>query len=64
MEVKYQFLGIEYEIIGERKEQLLRDFQYLEEIRDFKTINNRIINGTLWGWLKVIKNGKKESKNI
>jgi len=53
--MKYTFRGKTYEILGERKEQLLRDFQHCEEIRDYGTISNRIINGLKWNWLKELQ---------
>lgn len=55
------YRGKTYEIITEktdidddegRGEQILRDFEYCLEKRDYTTIKNRIINGTTWGWLK------------
>jgi hypothetical protein len=54
--MRYLFGGIYYEILDERKEQILRDFQYLEQIKDYQTIKNRITNGVLYSWLKVVKN--------
>lgn len=54
--MRYLFGGIYYEILGERKEQILKDFQYLEQIKDYQTIKNRITNGVLYSWLKVVKN--------
>jgi hypothetical protein len=56
--VTYKHKGIEYEIVGESAERLLSDFKYCESIGDWKTIQNRIINGTMWGWLKKINNDK------
>ena len=54
--MRYLFGGIYYEILDERKEQILKDFQYLEQIKDYQTIKNRITNGVLYSWLKVVKN--------
>ena len=54
--MRYFFGGICYEILDERKEQILKDFQYLEQIKDYQTIKNRITNGVLYSWLKVVKN--------
>lgn len=53
--MKYTFRGKTYEIIGDRKEQLLRDFEYCEEIKDYGTISNRIINGLKWNWLRELQ---------
>jgi len=53
--ITYTFQNKTYEILGERKEQLYNDFMHCEEIKDYVTIKNRIINGTMWGWLKEIK---------
>ena len=55
--VTYTFKGITYEIIEEpqRANQLLVDFLWCEETKDWVTIKNRITNGLLWGWLKEIK---------
>lgn len=50
--VTYKHKGIEYEIVDERKDILLSDFLHCESIGDWKTIQNRITNGTMWGWLK------------
>jgi len=59
--LEFSYKGKTYEIIKEetdregdegRGEQLLRDFEYCLEKRDWTTIKNRIINGTTWGWLK------------
>jgi len=60
--VTFKWLDKTYEILGERKEQLLRDFQHCEEIKDYGTINNRIIKGTKWGWLKDLNNLKQTNK--
>ena len=59
----YTFKGIQYEILSEitdkddegRANQLLRDFHWCEEKKDWVTIKNRINNGLLWGWLKEIE---------
>ena len=37
-----------------RDEQILIDFKYCEEKRDYQTIENRITNGLQWGWLTEI----------
>lgn len=62
--VTYTFKGITYEIIEEpqRANQLLVDFLYCEETKDWTTIKNRITNGTMWGWLREVED-KKELKN-
>lgn len=54
---KYTHKGISYEIIDEdkREEHILRDFMYCESIGDWTTIKNRIIGGTIHGWLKKIE---------
>lgn len=58
--VTFTFRGKTYEIVSDdsmrTSEDLLRDFEYCVEKGDWKTIENRIINGTTWGWLKEIKN--------
>lgn len=58
--VTFTFRGKTYEIISDdsmrTSEDLLRDFEYCVEKGDWLTIENRIINGTTWGWLKEIKN--------
>ena len=51
----YTHKGIAYEILDERAEQLLKDFLHCEKIGDWRTIKNRIINGTMWGWLKEVE---------
>lgn len=60
----YHFRGKTYEIVEEelnkngedpmRAQQILDDFQFCEEKSDYKTIENRILGGTTWGWLKEI----------
>lgn len=57
----YQFKGIKYKIIEDkfkddpqRPKQLLIDFKHCEKAGDWVTINNRITNGLLWGWLKEV----------
>lgn len=60
----YHFRGKTYEIVEEelnkngkdpmRAECILRDFLFCEEKGDYKTIENRILGGTTWGWLKEI----------
>jgi len=62
----YTYKGKGYEILSHitdkddkgRANQLLRDFLWCEAKGDWKTIENRISNGLLWGWLKI-----KEEKN-
>lgn len=51
----YTHKGIAYEIIDERAEQILKDFLHCEKRGDWRTIKNRIINGTMWGWLKEVE---------
>jgi hypothetical protein len=51
----YTHKGIAYEILDERAEQILKDFLHCEKIGDWKTIKNRMINGTMWGWLKEVE---------
>jgi hypothetical protein len=55
--VYYTYKGKTYEIISEDVPplQLLNDFKHCESIRDWVTINNRIIGGLTWGWLKEVK---------
>lgn len=59
--LEFSYRGKTYEIITEktdregdegRGEQILRDFEYCMEVRDWTTIKNRILSGTTWGWLK------------
>jgi hypothetical protein len=54
---EYTHKGITYEIIDgdKREEYILRDFMYCESIGDWNTIKNRIIGGTMHGWLKEIE---------
>jgi len=58
--VTFKFKGKTYEIISDdtqrTSEDLLRDFEHCLKVRDYQTIENRIINGTTWGWMKEIKN--------
>ena len=54
MKVTYTYKGKKYEILGGRKEILLSDFKYCESIGDWRTIQNRITNGIMFGWLKEI----------
>lgn len=54
--VKYKFKGIEYEILSEDAHRIFSDFKYCEEIGDYKTIQNRITNGVMYGWLKTKQN--------
>ena len=54
----YTYRGTEYIVIGDSDkdtERLIQDFKYCESIYDYKTIDNRIINGIKWGWLKHVK---------
>ena len=51
----YKFKGNEYEILDEDAHRILSDFKYCEEIGDYKTIQNRITNGVIYGWLNKIK---------
>jgi len=54
----YTYRGTEYIVIGESDkdtERLIQDFKYCESIHDYNTIDNRIINGIMWGWLKQVK---------
>ena len=51
----YTHKGIAYEILDERAEQILKDFLHCEKKGDWRTIKNRIINGTMWGWLKEVE---------
>jgi hypothetical protein len=64
----YTYKGKRYEIVREecdspdqpnRADGLLRDFLYCESKGDWDTIKNRIINGTMWGWLKEIGEDEK-----
>jgi hypothetical protein len=65
----YTYRGKSYKILSSitnkdgdtnRDEQLLSDFIYCEEKRDWDTIGNRISNGLKWGWLKEIEKNEKE----
>ena len=47
-----------------RDEQILIDFKYCEETRDYQTIENRITNGLQWGWLTEITNSSIESSSM
>ena len=58
----YTHKGIAYEIIDERAEQLLKDFLHCEKRGDWSTIKNRIINGTMWGWLKEVESKEEEKR--
>ena len=57
------YRGKKYQILSEvtdvndvgRAEQLLRDFHYCVEVKDWDTIGNRITNGLKWGWLREIE---------
>ena len=55
----FEFGGKKYSIHTdegeERDEQILIDFGYCMEKRDWTTIRNRITNGLMWGWLTEIK---------
>lgn len=50
----YKFRGKEYQIIDERGEGIKQDFLYCESIGDWKTIENRIVNGLLYKWMVAI----------
>lgn len=54
--VYYTYKGKTYEITSTDVSplQLLRDFQHCQTIGDWVTIENRIIGGTTWGWLKEV----------
>jgi len=58
--VTFTFKGKTYEIVSDdsmrTSEDLLRDFEYCLEVRDYQTIKNRITGGLMWGWMKEIKN--------
>ncbi len=58
--VIFKFKGKTYEITSNdnyrSNEDLLRDFEYCLEVRDYQTINNRITNGLKWGWMEELKN--------
>jgi hypothetical protein len=58
--VTFTFKGKTYEITSNDEyrsnEDLLRDFKYCLEVRDYQTIKNRITNGLKWGWMNEIKN--------
>ena len=56
----YTHKGIAYEILDERAEQILKDFLHCEKRGDWGTIKNRIINGTMWGWLKEVESKEEE----
>ena len=51
--ITYKFKGKKYEILSEDASRIFSDFKYCEEINDYKTIENRITNGVIYGWLKV-----------
>jgi hypothetical protein len=57
--IRYNWKGKKYQILTnegkERDKQILKDFLYCEEKKDWITIKNRITNGTIWGWLKEVK---------
>ena len=54
MKAMYTYKGKKYEIVDERNEFILSDFKYCESIGDWRTIQNRITNGKMFGWLKEI----------
>jgi len=60
---RYTFGGKTYEILTkegkERDKQILIDFLHCEETKDWRTIKNRITNGTMWGWLKEVEDKKE-----
>ena len=67
----YTYRGKRYEILSSitnkdgdihRAEQLLSDFIYCEEKRDWDTISNRITNGLKWGWIREIQNKEGEDE--
>ena len=65
MEYYYKYKGITYQIVIdplkegiERVEQIYKDFKYLEDIKDFGTIDNRVVNGIKWKWLIPVENEK------
>jgi len=47
-----------------RDEQILIDFKYCEETRDYQTIENRITNGLQWGWLTEITSSSMNLASI
>lgn len=64
MNPSFKFKGATYEIFETKcsiqtNEWLKKQFEYSLSINDFNTIENRIINGLKWGWLKEIKQIKK-----
>ena len=63
--VTFTFKGKTYEIVSDdsmrTSEDLLRDFEYCFEVRDYQTIKNRITGGLMWGRMKAIEN---EDRNI
>jgi hypothetical protein len=58
--VTYNYKNKEYQIVigdegkynKQREKQILSDFLFCEKNGDYLTIENRIINGVKWGWLK------------
>ena len=64
--IRYNFRKVDYQIVTDegkqRDEQILIDFLHCEKVRDYNTIENRITNGLMWGWLKKID--KKEDKEF
>ena len=54
MKARYTYKGKKYEIVDERNEFILSDFKYCESIGDWVTIQHRITNGKMFGWLKEI----------
>ena len=65
----YTYRGKRYQILSSvtnrdgdtnRDEQILSDFIYCEEKRDWDTITQRISNGLKWGWIKEIEKGDEK----
>ena len=61
--IRYNFRKVDYQILTDegkqRDEQILIDFLHCEKVRDYHTIENRITNGLMWGWLKKIEEDKE-----
>ena len=65
----YTYRGKRYQILSSvtnrdgdtnRDEQILSDFIYCEEKRDWDTITHRISNGLKWGWINEIEKGDEK----